>query len=589
MSGATTPKEIRFEGAGVSPGVARGKVHVVRDEFDEVMRYRIAPSQVPDEIGRFETALIQTRMQILEMQQRIAESIGAKDAAIFDAHLLVVEDRTLIDEVLRKLETDLCNVEWIFQEVATRYAETLNKIDDPYLRERALDIQDVTKRVIRNLQGKAPKTFVALTEPHILVTHNLTPSDTASIDRANVLGIATDLGSRTSHTAILARSLGIPAIVGLHDITARLETGQQVLLDGNDGWLILDPTAETVAQYAKIETRRAKVTAKLKELRETTSTTRDGRHIVLSANIELPEDVDAVEANGAEGIGLYRTEFLYLNRTTLPTEEEQYRTYRKVAERVSPDPLIIRTFDLGGDKLAPGTVDIGDELNPFLGWRAIRFCLENVEIFKTQLRAILRASAVGNVKIMFPMISGVDELRRATAVLEECKEELRSSKMDMAERLEVGAMIEIPSAAICASVLAAEVDFFSIGTNDLIQYALAVDRVNEKIAHLYEPTHPAVLRLLKMIADAAHANKLWVGVCGEMAGDVALIPLLLGLGMDELSAAASLVPRVKRAVQSLTIPECRELVDETFKLNTASEILARCLELADQRYGDLLG
>ena len=589
MSGATTPKEIRFEGAGVSPGIARGKVHVVRDEFDEVMRYRIAPSQVPDEIGRFETALIQTRMQILEMQQRIAESIGAKDAAIFDAHLLAVEDRTLIDEVLRKLETDLCNVEWIFQEVATRYAETLNKIDDPYLRERALDIQDVTKRVIRNLQGKAPKTFVALTEPHILVTHNLTPSDTASIDRANVLGIATDLGSRTSHTAILARSLGIPAIVGLHDITARLETGQQVLLDGNDGWLILDPTPETLAQYSKIESRRAKVSAKLKELRETTSTTRDGRHIVLSANIELPEDVDAVEANGAEGIGLYRTEFLYLNRTTLPTEEEQYLTYRKVAERVSPDPLIIRTFDLGGDKLAPGTVDIGDELNPFLGWRAIRFCLENVEIFKTQLRAILRASAVGNVKIMFPMISGVDELRRATAVLEECKEELRSSKMDMAERLEVGAMIEIPSAAICASVLAAEVDFFSIGTNDLIQYALAVDRVNEKIAHLYEPTHPAVLRLLKMIADAGHANKLWVGVCGEMAGDVALIPLLLGLGMDELSAAASLVPRVKRAVQSLTIPECRELVDETFKLNTASEILARCLELADQRYGDLLG
>ena len=589
MSGATTPKETRFEGAGVSPGIALGKVHVVRDEFDEVVRYPIAPSQVPDEIGRFETALIQTRMQILEMQQRIAESIGAKDAAIFDAHLLVVEDRTLIDEVLRKLETDLCNVEWVFQEVATRYAETLNKIDDPYLRERALDIQDVTKRVIRNLQGKAPKTFIALDEPHILVTHNLTPSDTASIDRANVLGIATDLGSRTSHTAILARSLSIPAIVGLHDITAKLETGQQVLLDGNDGWLILDPMPETLAQYAKIESRRARVTAQLKELRETTSTTRDGRHIVLSANIELPEDVDAVKANGAEGIGLYRTEFLYLNRPTLPTEEEQYRTYRKVAERVCPDPLIIRTFDLGGDKLAPGTVDIGDELNPFLGWRAIRFCLENLEIFKTQLRAILRASAVGNVKIMFPMISGVDELRRATAVLEECKEELRSSKMDMAERLEVGAMIEIPSAAICASVLASEVDFFSIGTNDLIQYALAVDRVNEKIAHLYEPTHPAIVRLLKMIADAAHANKLWVGVCGEMAGDVALVPLLLGLGMDELSAAATLVPRVKRAVQSLTIPECRELVEETFKLNTASEILARCLELADKRYGDLLG
>ncbi|PYJ23644.1 MAG: phosphoenolpyruvate--protein phosphotransferase [Verrucomicrobia bacterium] len=569
--------------------MARGRVHVARDELEEVVRYRIAPSQVTDEIARFETALIQTRMQILQMQQRIAESIGTKDAAIFDAHLLVVEDRTLIDEVLRKLETDLCNVEWVFQEVATRYAETLNKIDDPYLRERALDIQDVTKRVIRNLQGKSPKTFLALTEPHILVAHNLTPSDTASMDRANVLGVATDLGSRTSHAAILARSLNIPAIVGLHDITAKLETGQDVLLDGNDGWLIVDPTPKTVAEYAEIESRRAKVTAKLKELRETTSTTRDGRHIVLSANIELPQDVDAVEANGAEGVGLYRTEFLYLNRPTLPSEDEQYEIYRKVAERVRPDPLIIRTFDLGGDKLAPGTVDIADELNPFLGWRAIRFCLENIDIFKTQLRAILRASAVGNVKIMFPMISGLDELRRAIAVLDECKEELRSSKIDMAERLEVGAMIEIPSAAICASVLAPEVDFLSIGTNDLIQYALAVDRVNEKIAHLYEPTHPAVLRLLKMIADAAHAHNLWVGVCGEMAGDIALVPLLLGLGMDELSAAAILVPRVKRAVQSLTIPECRELVEETFKLDTASEILARCLELADKRYGDLLG
>ena len=582
-------QEIRFEGVGVSPGMACARIHVVRDDLDDVMRYRIAPSQVADEIGRFETALIQTRMQILEMQQRIAESIGAKDAAIFDAHLLVVEDRTLIDEVLRKLETDLCNVEWVFQEVATRYAETLNKIDDPYLRERALDIQDVTKRVIRNLQGKAPKTFLALSEPHILVAHNLTPSDTASINRANVLGVATDLGSRTSHAAILARSLNIPAVVGLHDITAKLETGQHVLLDGSDGLLIVSPAPETVAHYAEIESRRARVAAQLKELRTTRSTTRDGRHIVLSANIELPEDVEAVAANGAEGIGLYRTEFLYLNRTTLPTEYEQFETYRKVAERVRPDPLIIRTFDLGGDKLAPGTVDITDELNPFLGWRAIRLCLENIDIFKTQLRAILRATAVGNIKVMFPMISGLEELRRAKAVLAECKEELRRSGVPLGEKIEVGAMIEIPSAAICANVLAPEVDFFSIGTNDLIQYALAVDRVNEKLAHLYEPTHPAVLRLLKMITEAAHANNIWVGVCGEMAGDVALVPLLLGLGMDELSAGATLVPRVKRAVQSLAIPECRELVEETLKLNTASEILARCLELADKRYGDLLG
>jgi len=588
MSGGER-QEIRFEGAGVSPGMACGKIHVVRDDLDDVPRYRIAPSQVPDEIGRFETALIQTRMQILEMQQRIAESIGAKDAAIFDAHLLVVEDRTLIDEVLWKLETELCNVEWVFQEVATRYAETLNKIDDPYLRERALDIQDVTKRVVRNLQGKAPKTFLALSESHILVAHNLTPSDTASMNRANVLGIATDLGSRTSHAAILARSLNIPAVVGLHDITAKLETGQHVLVDGSDGLLIVNPAPETIGHYAELESRRARVVAQLKELRTTRSTTRDGRHIVLSANIELPEDVEAVAANGAEGIGLYRTEFLYLNRTTLPTEDEQFETYRKVAERVRPDPLIIRTFDLGGDKLAPGTVDITDELNPFLGWRAIRLCLENIDIFKTQLRAILRASAVGNIKIMFPMISRLEELRGAKAVLAECHQELRRSGVPLDEEIEVGAMIEIPSAAICANVLATEVDFFSIGTNDLIQYTLAVDRVNEKIAHLYEPTHPAILRLLKMIAEAAQAHHIWVGVCGEMAGDVALVPLLLGLGMDELSAGATSVPRVKRAVQSLALPECRELVEETLKLNTSSEILARCLELADKRYGDLLG
>jgi len=589
MNEQNARREIRFEGAGVSPGIARGQVHVVLDDFDDVARYRISLSQVTDEIGRFEAALIQTRMQILEMQQRIAESIGAKDAAIFDAHLLVVEDRTLIDEVLRKLETDLCNVEWVFQEVATTYAETLNKIDDPYLRERALDIQDVTKRVIRNLQGKAPKTFLALSEPHILIAHNLTPSDTAAMNRERVLGLATDLGSRTSHTAIMARSLNIPAVVGLHDITEKLETGQYVLLDGTNGFLIVDPTPETLKHYGEVESKRIKVVAQLKELRETASTTRDGRHIVLSANIELPEDVDAVAANGAEGIGLYRTEFLYLNRNTLPTEDEQYETYRKVAERVRPDPLIIRTFDLGGDKLAPGAVDISDELNPFLGWRAIRFCLENIDIFKTQLRAILRAAAVGNVKIMFPMISGLDELRGAMSVLAECKEELCASKIDIGDKTEVGAMIEIPSAAISADVLASEVDFFSIGTNDLIQYALAVDRVNERIAHLYEPTHPAVLRLLKMIADAAHANNIWVGVCGEMAGDVALIPLLLGLDMDELSAGANLVPRVKRAVQSLAIPECRELVEEALKLQTPSEVLARCLELADKRYGDLLG
>ncbi|HEX8679846.1 MAG TPA: phosphoenolpyruvate--protein phosphotransferase, partial [Chthoniobacterales bacterium] len=551
MKSESAPAEKRFHGLAVSPGLARGKIVVAREDDEEVARYHISPTEIAGEIGRFETALIQTRAQILEMQQRIAEAIGAKDAGIFDAHLLVVEDRTLIDEVLRKLEQDLCNVEFIFQEVATNYSETLSKIDDPYLRERALDIQDVTRRVVRNLQGKAPRAFLSATEPHVLVAHNITPSDTATMNREQVLGFATDLGSRTSHTAIMARSLNIPAIVGLHDVTEKLESGEEVLLDGYNGVLITNPTPETLWLYGELEHRKEKVAEQLVGLRETKSTTSDGRHIVLSANIELPKEVDAVRANGAEGIGLYRTEFLYLNRTTLPSEEEQYETYRSVAEGVAPHPLIIRTFDLGGDKIASG-MDGDDELNPFMGLRAIRFCLENLDIFKAQLRAILRASVGGNVKIMFPMISGLTELRRALSVLDECKDELQRNGIPFAADAEVGAMIEIPSAALCADVLAREVDFFSIGTNDLIQYAIAVDRVNERIAHLYEGTHPAVIRLLKLVADAAHSHDIWVGVCGEMAGDLTMVPLLLGLGMDELSVSASLVPRVKKAVQTLS-------------------------------------
>ncbi|MBA2243154.1 MAG: phosphoenolpyruvate--protein phosphotransferase [Chthoniobacterales bacterium] len=589
MSSEKNKPEVRFTGVGVSSGIARGTIYVVRDDFEDVVRYRIQPSEIAGEIGRFETALIQTRAQILEMQQQIAEAIGAKDAGIFDAHLLVVEDRTLIDEVLRKLETDLCNVEFIFQEVATHYAETLGKIDDPYLRERALDIQDVTRRVVRNLQGKAPKAFLGLTTEHILVAHNITPSDTATMNREHVLGLATDLGSRTSHTAIMARSLEIPAVVGLHDVTGKLETGQEVLLDGYNGLLILNPTAETLWLYGELKHRKELVAEQLTGLRETISTTRDGRHVVLSANIELPDDVHSVTENGAEGIGLYRTEFLYLNRPVLPTEEEQYETYRTVAERVAPHPLIIRTFDLGGDKIATG-MEADDEQNPFMGLRAIRFCLKNLAIFKSQLRAILRASAAaGNVKIMFPMISGVHELRQALAVLEECKTELQRDGVPFSSKTEVGAMIEIPSAALCAEALAREVDFFSIGTNDLIQYAIAVDRVNEQIAHLYEPTHPAVIRLLKMVADAAHARSIWVGVCGEMAGDLAMVPLLLGLGMDELSVSASLVPRVKRAVQSLSVPECEQLVQDAMALEEPAEILGRCTEVAQRHYADLIG
>src|ERR1700719_268477 len=581
-------QEVRFQGIGVAPGIARGVVFIHHPDDEEPPKRRIDDSEVPKEIVRFESALIATRAQILEMQQRIAEAIGAKDASIFDAHLLVVEDRTLIDEVLRNLEREKFNVEFIFAEVANRYARTLSEIDDPYLRERAFDIHDVTRRVIRNLLGRSTKTMGNIDLPQIVVAHNITPSDTATLNRQLVLGFATDVGSRTSHTAIMARSLSIPAVVGLKDISQRLSPGEHVLLDGTNGIVILNPTDQTLWEYGEIEIKLEHVEEVLTGLRDTSSTTSDGRHVILSANIELPEDVPLVVEAGAEGIGLYRTEFFFLNKNDLPSEEEQYAAYRAVAGAILPQWVIIRTLDLGGDKFLSHS-HLPTEINPFLGCRAIRFCLDRRDIFKAQLRAILRVSALGNVRMMFPMISGLSELLQAKEILESCKTELRAEGIPFKEDMELGIMIEVPSAALVAEALAREVSFFSIGTNDLIQYTIAVDRVNERIAHLYEPTHPASLRLLKMIADAAHANKIWVGVCGEMARDVATIPILIGLGMDELSVGATSVPRVKMAVRSLAVPECQQLVDEVLRVQTASEILARCLDLATKRYGDLLG
>ncbi|HEX8297051.1 MAG TPA: phosphoenolpyruvate--protein phosphotransferase [Chthoniobacteraceae bacterium] len=580
-------EEQRFHGVGVSPGIARGTVFVYRPDEDEPPMRRLHESDIPGEIARFETALIATRHQILELQQHIAQSIGAKDAGIFDAHLLVVEDRTLIDEVLRMLARDKCNVEHIFASVAGRYSKTLSEIDDPYLRERALDIHDVTRRVIHNLLGKERRDLASITVPVILLAHNLTPSDTAQLHRELVLGFGTDIGAKTSHTAIMARSLNIPAVVGLHDISTQLATGDHVLLDGYNGLIVVNPSDQTLWEYGELEIKKGAVEEKLTELRETESRTLDGRHVILSANIELPEDLDQVSASGAEGVGLYRTEFFYLNKLELPNEEDQYQAYRKVAENVRPHSVIIRTLDLGGDKFM-SALHMPEELNPFLGWRAIRFCLERVDIFKTQLRAILRASAVGNVKMMYPMISGVQELRRANVILDECRVELRAEGIAFDEEMEVGAMIEIPSAAITADALAREVDFFSIGTNDLIQYSVAVDRLNEHIAHLYEPTHPAIIRLIRTTVQAAHAHNLWVGVCGEMAGDILLTPLLLGLGVDELSTGAGLVPRVKRAVQALDIADCLELLEEIKTLDNASDILACCEKVARAHYPELL-
>jgi phosphotransferase system enzyme I (PtsI) len=471
--------------------------------------------------------------------------------------------------------------------VANRYAKTLSEIDDPYLRERAFDIYDVTRRVVGNLLGRSTKTLAQLDAPHVIVAHNLTPSDTAMLNRPMVLGIATDVGSRTSHTAIMARSLNIPAVVGLKDASTTLKNGDHVLLDGSKGLVIINPADQSLWEYGEIEVELEKVEEQLTVLRDTASVTADGKQIILSANIELPEDVPLVIEAGAQGIGLYRTEFFFLNKTELPDEEKQYEAYRAVAEALLPQPVIIRTLDLGGDKFLSHS-HLPTEINPFLGCRAIRFCLERPDVFKAQLRAILRASAVGNVRMMYPLISGLSELRQANEVLESCRSELRAEGVPFNENLEVGIMVEVPSAALVADALAKEVDFFSIGTNDLIQYTIAVDRVNERIAHLYEPTHPAILRLMEMTVAAAHANDIWVGVCGEMAGEITLTPLLIGLGVDELSASPGLVPRVKKAVQTLDSNECAAFLAEVRDLSSATEIFNRCESIARRHYPELL-
>lgn len=571
-----------FRGIPVSAGVCRGKILVLGRTQHSITRHSIPPTQLHEEVSRLERALVQTRHDILEVQHRVSDAMGASEGSIFDAHLLVLEDRTLIDEVVRMINTEKVNAEFAFHTVAERYATTLAAIEDDYLRERATDMRDVTNRVLNNLLGHQDALDLNnLQDPCIIISHDLTPSNTAQMDRSKVLGFATDIGSKTSHTAIMARSLRIPATVGLKGASEQLESGQYALLDGFNGIVIINPTDQTLFEYGQLIRKQVTLQEKLRDIQLKPAVTLDGHRIFLTANIEQPADAAAVAENGAEGVGLFRTEYLFINRQGLPTEEEQYQAYRNVAEALKPHPVVLRTFDLGGDKFL-SHLQVPTEMNPFLGWRAIRLCLQERDIFRSQLRAILRASAHGNLKMMYPMICSLDELNQANAFVEEYKTELRKEGVPFDEHLEIGAMIEIPSAALIADSMAKRLKFFSIGTNDLIQYSLAVDRMNEKIAHLYEPTHPAIVRLIKMTVDAARRNNILVSVCGEMAGDPILTALLLGLGVDELSVAPPLVSQVKFMIRRLKLSEAQALAEFALNSESGSEILLRCQELARQ-------
>jgi phosphoenolpyruvate-protein phosphotransferase (PTS system enzyme I) len=571
-----------FRGIAVSAGVCRGKILVLDGLRPMITRQVLPELQLDEEVNRLQRALVQTREQILDIQKRVNDGMGAAESSIFDAHLLVLEDRTLVDEVIRVIFEERVNAEYAFHSVAEKYAATLAAIEDDYLRERATDMRDVTLRILNNLLGREDDIDLRkLKEPCIIVSHDLTPSNTAQLDKRHVLGFATDVGSTTSHTAIMARSLRIPAIVGLGEVSKQLHTGQYVLLDGFNGHIIVNPTDQTLFEYGQLIQKKATLDDKLRDTTQKPAVTLDGRQVMLTANIEQASDAAQVRAVGAEGVGLFRTEYLFINSETPPSEEEQYQAYRDAAIALHPLPLTIRTLDLGGDKLM-AHLPLPRELNPFLGWRAIRFCLQERDIFREQLRAILRASAQGNVKMMFPMISGLDELIQARGLVEEYKTELRREGVPFDEKLKIGAMIETPSAVIVADSLARRLDFFSIGTNDLIQYSLAVDRMNEKIAHLYEPTHPAIVWLIKATTDAAHRHGIPVSVCGEVAGDPELCPLLLGLGVDELSISPPLIPPVKFLLRRLKFSEATSLAEFALSCESAPDILARCQDLARQ-------
>lgn len=561
---------LQLEGIAASHGIAMAKAYRLEEPDLSVSKKQITDHQA--EIARFEQAIEKAKNELEKIKNHAKQNLGDDKAAIFEAHLLVLSDPELLNPVKDKISTESVNAEIAMRETADMFISMFEAMDNEYMRERAADIRDVSKRVIGHLLGVEIPNPSLISEEVIIIAEDLTPSDTAQLNRQFVKAFTTDIGGRTSHSAIMARSMEIPAVVGTKVATKQIENGAFVIVDGLDGKVIINPNEETVEEYKEKKVLYEKQKAEWAKLVNEKTVTQDGQHVELAANIGTPDDVKGVLENGGEGIGLYRTEFLYMGRDELPTEEEQFEAYKTVLEKMNGKPVVVRTLDIGGDKELP-YLDLPKEMNPFLGFRAIRLCLEMQDMFRTQLRALLKASPFGNLKIMFPMIATLDEFRQAKAILLEEKAKLVNESVQVSDNIEVGMMVEIPSTAVLADQFAKEVDFFSIGTNDLIQYTMAADRMNERVSYLYQPYNPAILRLVNLVIEAAHKEGKWVGMCGEMAGDPIAIPILLGLGLDEFSMSATSILPARAQIKKLSKEEAASFKEKILAMNTTDEVV----------------
>ncbi len=560
-----------IQGIPASPGIVIGPAFILDTERPHVEEETIPPEAVEEEVEAFQSALDETRMEVTRLRTELEDEIGEHKARIFDAHLMMLEDSMIVEGTMRRIRETRTSAAVALTEVIAHVISAMKKAGDEYLRDRIYDIRDLERRLLMKLLGKKPKTIRHLDHDVIVIAHQLAPTHTAAMHKERVVGFATEAGGRTSHAAIMARSLEIPAVVGLHEATGLIRQGERIIIDGTSGALVHDYDNDVLEYYLKRKREYEEFERELLSLKDYPAQTRDGRRFRLRANIEIPEEVDSVIAHGAEGIGLYRTEYLFIARDDLPGEDEQYRAYRSVVEAMAPSEVVIRTLDVGGDKFGAGAEE-GSEANPFLGWRGVRFSLSHPDLFMTQLRAALRASAHGPVKIMFPMISSVGEVKDAKQVLEAARQELRFKRVPFDDNVPVGIMIETPAAATVAETLAAEVDFFSIGSNDLIQYTLAVDRGNDRVAYLYDQYHPAVLHLISQTVQAARRHRVNVGLCGEMAGDPLAVLILIGLGLDELSTSPLMLPEIKSIIRSITYSYARKLAARAMKMKSGPEV-----------------